>query len=180
VEVLSCPAQRGFTLIEIMIVVAIMLTIMGLSVPFARQALHKEALNKAISDIVEICSNARARAIMQGSMTEVVVHAEDPLRIEVAGATGGDTHGGPPPSTSGLATHLDNKIGVAAIWVNGANCRDAEQARIRFYPNGTCDELRLVLMRPDNGDSRGLFLEVTTGLATIESDRFKLQSEIPR
>jgi Tfp pilus assembly protein FimT len=163
-----------------MIVVAIMMLILGMSVPFAKHALHKEGLNKALADIVEVCSNARARAIMQGAMAEVVVHA-DPFRLEVGGGGGGSDKQGEKPSSggSGLSATIDPKIGVAALWVNGVNCRDYSAAHIRFYPNGTCDELRMVLLS-ETLESRGIFLEVTTGLATIESDPQKLATELPR
>ena len=55
---------------------------------------------------------------------------------------------------------------------------DAEEAHVRFYPNGTCDELRIVLINLENRESRGIFLEVTTGLATIEGNPENLRKEI--
>jgi len=71
------PPHRGFTLIEIMIVVSIMGLIMAMSVPFIHNLYHKEALRKAVSDIVEVCSNARAMAIMHSTRTEVIFHPKE-------------------------------------------------------------------------------------------------------
>ena len=74
-----------------MIVVAIMGIVMTMSVPIVYKVWRKAPMRKAVSDVVEVCSHARARAIMQGTMTEVVFHPKE-NRLEVAGA------GGPPRS----------------------------------------------------------------------------------
>src|SRR2546423_4519767 len=62
-------AHSAFTLIEIMVVIAIMAIIMGMTVPFAYKALKKEGMGQAVSEVVEVCSHARARAIMGGEPT---------------------------------------------------------------------------------------------------------------
>jgi hypothetical protein len=49
-----------------------------------------------------------------------------------------------------------------------------ESARVRFLPNGTCDELTLILLS-DRGERREIMLEITTGLATVESDPLKFR-----
>jgi hypothetical protein len=51
----------------------------------------------------------------------------------------------------------------------GHEFRDDDFARVRFFPNGTCDELALVLLG-EGGERREITLEVTTGLAGVESD----------
>ena len=174
---------RGFTLIEIMIVVAIMAIVMGMSVPFLYHALHREKLHQAIRDIEEVCANARARAIMQGAMAEVVFHGGQEVRFEVAGASGPpkDESNVPPgsaiPAGSGLATQLPDGVAPTALRINGIDYMEAHEARVRFYPNGTCDELRLVLFGATDRELRGIFLEVTTGLASVETDQNKLLAE---
>src|ERR1051325_11317536 len=67
----------AFTLIEIMVVVAIMAIIMGMSIPFAKQAIHREALTQAVLDVQEVCGKAREKAIFQGSMADLVFNAKD-------------------------------------------------------------------------------------------------------
>ncbi len=47
------------------------------------------------------------------------------------------------------------------------------EARVRFFPNGTSDEMTLIM---HSGDQyRKITLEVTTGLASVEVDAMKKQ-----
>jgi prepilin-type N-terminal cleavage/methylation domain-containing protein len=186
----SCYA---FTLIEIMVVVAIMAIVMTMSVPIVYKVWHKAPMRKAVSELVEVCSNARARAIMRGTMTEVVFHSDDG-RFEVSGGGGSGGRGGggaqiaapmsgmPTASGSGLSGQLPENVAIASLKINGIRYvprEDVEvhEARVRFFPNGTCDEMRLVFLA-DSGEFQGVFLEITTSLASVETDRYKLQSEM--
>jgi len=49
--------------------------------------------------------------------------------------------------------------------VNFVEYKDAGEARVHFYPNGTCDDFTLIL-RSDQGEWRKISLEVATGLAS--------------
>jgi prepilin-type N-terminal cleavage/methylation domain-containing protein len=167
---------RAFTLIEIMIVVGIMGIVMAMSVPIVYKVWRKAPMTQAVKDIVEVCSHARARAIMQGTMTEVVLHPRE-NRVAFAGA------GSPPPApkeeggevplatpaatSSGLSAQLSDKIIIETLDVNmsGIEFNDAEEVRIRFYPNGISDEMRMILF--DGRDRMGIELEITTGLANV-------------
>ncbi len=185
----SCPPLPGsqllgaFTLIEIMIVVAIMAIVMTMSVPIIYRSLHKESLNQAVRDVEEVCANARARAIMSGAMTEVIFHPKE-ARLEVSGASGGTEHSGnnamvqagnTAPSASGMSAQIPDGIVIEMLDVNLSEYKNEEIARVRFYPNGTCDELTLILqsLRHDmreNDRWRKISLEITTSLASVESD----------
>jgi prepilin-type N-terminal cleavage/methylation domain-containing protein len=183
---------HAFTLIEIMIVVAIMAIVMTMSVPIVYKVWHKAPIRKAVSDLVEVLSNARARAIMHGNMTEVVFHSDDGSFTISGGGGSAPTPGGAQvaapipgmatPSGSGLSGHFPESVAIASLKINGVRYvpredLDVHEARVRFFPNGTCDEMRLVLLS-DTGEFSGVFLEITTGLSNVESDRFKLQAEL--
>src|SRR5262245_36103943 len=53
----------AFTLIELMVVVAILAVVMTMAIPSIYQTLHKDSLRAAVSDVMEMCSHARAYAI---------------------------------------------------------------------------------------------------------------------
>jgi len=183
--------RTGFTLIEIMIVVAIMATVMTMGVPIVYKAWHKAPMAKALSELVEVCSNARARAIMRGCMTEVVFRSDDgSFSVSGGGAAPASGREQLMPSAtgmsgssgSGLSGRFPENVAIASLKINGLRYVprediDLHEAKVRFYPNGTCDELRMVLLS-DAGEVQGVFLEITTGLASVESDRYKLQSEM--
>lgn len=161
-------------MIELMVVVAIMGIVMAIGVPIVYKVRQREALNQTVRDVVEVLSNARARAILQGRMAEVYIHPRDG-RMEVAGVIRTKTVEGapppgadepPPPGESGLAAAFSDKVTVEMVDVNLVEYKDAELARVRFYPNGTCDEFTLVL-HSDRGEWIKIWLEITTSLANV-------------
>jgi prepilin-type N-terminal cleavage/methylation domain-containing protein len=181
--------REAFTLIEIMIVVAIMAIAMTMSVPIVYKVWHKAPLRKAVSDVVEVCSNARARAIMQGTPTEVVFHPRDGLvglgtgaapKAEAGSGSSKDGPGAgvkaavpeiaPSQAGSGLSAQLGDRVIIETLDINmsGIEYNDAEVARIKFYPNGTADEMRMILF--DGKDRVGLETEITTGLVNVVPD----------
>ena len=170
----------GFTLIEIMIVVAIMAIVMSMGVPAFNKLWHKAPMIKAVRDTQEVLQNARARAILGGREAEVVFHPQS-RSFEVGGGAGApararrvdsdDLGAIPPPAAparSGLSGQWDESILLEMLDVNLTEYKDREVAHVRFYPNGTCDELTIVLHSPSTKDEwYKISLEVTTGLATV-------------
>jgi hypothetical protein len=170
-----------------MIVCGIMALVMATSIPFLHNLWHKDGLRKAVADIVEVCSHARAMAIMSGTKTEVVVHPRAGSfsvsggSMAVARAPRGDpaafdANAPPPPSPtgSGLSAQLPENILIEMLDINLSEYRESDEARVVFYPNGTCDELTIIL-HTDKNELRKISLEVTTGLASVESDPQKFK-----
>ena len=159
----------AFTLIEIMIVVGIMGLTVAISVPIVYKVTHKSPFYAAIADVVEVCSNARAQAILQGKVAEMVFFSQEG-RVQLQGVSGSSGFS-QRASAAGLkisGTHalISNRVSIDMLDVNLIEYRDKEMARVRFYPNGTCDEMTIVL-RSEEGEQRGITLEVTTGLASV-------------
>jgi Tfp pilus assembly protein FimT len=165
-----------------MVVVAIMAIIMGMSIPFAKQALHREALTQAVLDVQEVCGKAREKAIIQGSMADLVFHAKDAsMNVGSAGDAPPNpdaavSSGGPAPS--GMSARLSDQVVIHALKINGVDCMEMETARVRFFPNGTCDDMTIVLSRTDGRESTEMILEPTTGMVWIESDRSKFRTKL--
>ena len=167
-------SRGAFTLIEIMVVVGILGIVLAMGVPPFVRILQKDSLRQAVSDITEACGKARAQAILQGSPTEVVIRADGQLTV----ASVPDTKGEPAsaseepvadandPQSAKFSARLREDVAVTLLYVNLKDQMKAEASRIHFYPNGTSDELTIVL-QTDRG-VRKISLECVTGLANVE------------
>ena len=136
-----------------MVVVAIMGLILSMGIPSIAKFLNPHGFAKTVNDVVDTCTAARQQAILNQVKTEVVFH---PLErsYELAG---------------GKAIQMGDDVNIEMLDVNLRPCKDDEIARVRFFPNGTCDEMTLIL-RSSKAEYRKISLEITTGQATVESD----------
>jgi len=169
----SCP---GFTLIELMLAISIAAIVMAIGLPGWVKALKKEGLRKAVSDVVEGCSHARAQAILKGVPMEFVLRAEDgsisvqPARLARGEGAGSGQSSGDVGTFSGNFTgQLPNDVGVKLIYVNFEDKMELPEARVRFFPNGTCDEFTVILFAP-SGEKK-ISADIITGLAEVETIR---------
>ena len=171
--------SRGFTLLEIMIALSIAAIIMATGIPAFVRALQKEGLRKAVSDVVEGCSQARAYAILRGTPTELVIRAEDGhLSIQPAKLDAADGFAtvmvsqeaqSPSPSASAplrFSGQIPDNVAVKLVAVNFQELMDQPEVRVRFFPSGTCDEFTIVLTS-EKGEQK-ISLDVITALADVE------------
>ena len=161
-----------------MIVVAIMGVVLTMSVPLVYKVWRKAPMTQAVSEMVEVCSHARARAIMQGAPVEVILYPRQ-NRASVGGSVSPSSaaegaaapvYGASASAGSGLSAQFSKDIIIETLDINmsGVEYNDAEEARIHFYPNGISDEMRMILF--DGKDRVGIELEITTGLASVVHD----------
>ena len=73
-----------------------------------------------------------------------------------------------------LSAQLSPSIIIEGLGISGEDWTEDEEARVRFYSNGTCDEMSIVLLS-DKGERRNIFLEVVTGMADYEVDPMKFR-----
>ena len=164
--------RRAFTLIELMVVVAIMGIILTAGIPSLYKLMQKEGMRKVTSEIVEVLSKARAQAILRGVPTDVVFHPRE-HRLEVAGAAGpvaGTDVAADKPSVTpgaGQVAVVPDDFVIEMLDINLSEYKESEWARVHFYPNGTSDEMTLVLRSPKS-EWKKISLEVTTGLASVD------------
>lgn len=182
------PGARrdGFTLFEILVVLAILSIIATISVPTVLQAAKKSPMRQAISDIEEACRNARMLAILQGEPMEVLIQAGEgvlsvsrafvnpeptPSSSDLGGEPGGLADVPPVPAgkvdIEPFRAKLPSSVAFKRLAVNLQDLMDEREARVRFYPNGTCDAFTAVLLSELN-EERSLTLEITTGREIVE------------
>lgn len=148
------PSHRGFTLVEILIVVAIMAICLGIGIPTIFRTTRKDPLRQAVSDIMEGCKEARSEAILHGAPYDFIIRADggglsvarvpsvarDPAPTSGSDSLVGEKHVRPP-----FSARLHEDIIVEVIFLNLQDQMEQEETRVRFYPNGLCDELRIIL-----------------------------------
>ena len=156
-----------------MVVVGIMGLIVLIGIPSIYQITKKEGMRRAVTDMKDVLSNARAKAIISGREVQLKFYPVE-RRFEIAGAASASTYADSEPMAGGAeastpspnqitAGTLPANVSFGMLVVDGVNYLDSDWTRVRFFPNGTCDELRLVLEQPGSDEIRGIELETTTG-----------------
>ena len=108
--------RRAFTLIELMVVVAIIGLVAAMGLPSIFKALQKEGMRKAVSDVEGVCFSAREQAIIFNKPVAVTFIPHD-RKFGVDGATGTAGADGTVVNThSGRAVMATLPEGVEMAW----------------------------------------------------------------
>jgi Tfp pilus assembly major pilin PilA len=164
-----------------MVVIGIMAIIFAIAIPSVYQGMKKDAMRQAIADLSEACSQARARAILNGTTTEVRIRPLDRTINAIEGSAAPSGPGGSTYSFEGddLVEHRAGGGGIFSATISQAiiiefigvnlvpDLQELDEVTCLFYPNGTSDEL-VVLMRSDRGEIRKVTTEVVTGVVDVE------------
>jgi prepilin-type N-terminal cleavage/methylation domain-containing protein len=149
-------SPRGFTLIEIMMVVAIIGLTLTMGIPSFVRVLKKEGMRKAETEMLEACQDARRAAIMNNQTTDLVLHPIDGT-FEVPGAF--------------ERTGFPGDIIIDILGVNFIQLEKADEARVHFFPNGTSDEFTILIHSTSDGVYRKIYLDTVTALPVVEDVR---------
>jgi len=153
--------RHGFTLMEIMIVVALIGLLAAMGMPAINKMLQKEGMRKGLSDLKDVCAAARAKAILSGQTASVMFHPRPESRsfaVEGGGLGGSG-------ATYVTSATLPDGVDFAMLDINLQDFGGSEWARVRFFPNGTCDEMKVVLH--DKTGWRMVTLEFSTAIASV-------------
>jgi prepilin-type N-terminal cleavage/methylation domain-containing protein len=171
----------AFTLLEIMIVIGIMGMVMSIGMPSFLNMLSKDTMRQAVADVVEICGEARAQAIIKGVPSELCFNTQDrtfhilttaaPAPLPNPAGEFADTPPAAapaPPGKTALTKRISEDLVIEMLSVNFQEYKDEDEARVRFYPNGTCDEFTIVLQWPEKQLYRKITLDIITSLPDVE------------
>jgi prepilin-type N-terminal cleavage/methylation domain-containing protein len=175
--IFRATTRRAFTLVEVMIVIAIIMVVTTAGIPMVWRALAKDPLAKAVNDVLEGCKTARDRAILQNRPFDFVIRNRDENDAEVAvepskikdssglAFPGSATATGSEPGSliGAFPRKLGADVAVELLAVNFIDHMGASEARVRFYQNGTSDEFTVAFMR--NGVRRTITVDIITGAA---------------
>jgi prepilin-type N-terminal cleavage/methylation domain-containing protein len=155
----------AFTLMEIMVVVAIIGLCAAMSVPAMLQIRREGPMRKAVNDVIELCDRAHAGAVLSDTTAALVFHPHD-RQIQLVGGDSNQaltTRMGQKPISS---TQFDPSVTIEGLGINLKDFTDTQESRVNFYDNGTCDEMTLILIC--DGQREEITLELTTSLPTIK------------
>ena len=157
--------RRAFTLIELMVVVAIIGLMVSLGMPSLLKMLQKDGMRKALSDVQDVCFSARQQAIVSRQKTAVLFLPQEG-RFSVDGAGGAaDAPAGNPHNGKVTAATLPDNIKIAMLDIFRQDYAESEWARVFFYPDGTCDEAVIVFV--GRGEQKKITLDYVTGRPVI-------------
>lgn len=100
--------MRGFTLVELLVVLLILAVAASLSVPRLGSALDRIATDAAARDVTTALATARAAAVLQGTRARLRI-APDSLRVDREGTQGWEPYARwPGPAASGVGLQVSN------------------------------------------------------------------------
>jgi prepilin-type N-terminal cleavage/methylation domain-containing protein len=145
--------RAAFTLIEIMMVVAILGLTLTMGFPSFVRAIRREGMGKVERGLVEACQSARRAAILNNQDTDLVIRPRD-RTFSVPGVF--------------APVEIPTDIMIDTIGVNFLPMENEEEARVRFSPRSTSDEFIIILHGPD-GSYRTIYLDTVTALCRVEN-----------
>ena len=164
--------KRAFTLVELIVVMAIMGVILGISIPAFIRLKNKAPLEQAISDVEQVCRNARARAILDMRVMEVYLNdADDVVALSTAtrAVTGVDIDTGlqsrqPDYGEEKSRYQLQADMEIIAP----VDDEFAGELWLRFYPNGTAEPVELRVF--DGEGAYRLAVDPVTGQTLVVNE----------
>ena len=164
--------KRAFTLVELMVVVAVLGVIIGVGVQSFRSFIEKEPLEQAISDVEGMCRQARSDAIINKRTMELVLNdMEESLILRSAARTvmGMDPDTGEEANLVEQGEVLERvELAVDLQIIEPVDDEFVGQLELRFYPNGTAEPVDLRVT--DGNEAYILSLDPVTGQTTVVNE----------
>lgn len=167
--------EHGFTMLEIMIVVAMAALVMSISIPFVQRTVRQDAVYTAVKVVEDACRNARALAIFNNAPADLVINPQEKsfsvrpgaARASLPPRDGENRKAAPKHNLQPYSGAFAEEVTIELLDVNFTELRDSEEATVRFQPNGTADEFT-IFFRIGATAARKITLDIVTGLPALE------------
>lgn len=141
--------MHGFTLIELMITLALLTIVVGIAVPNFTAFIQRTQLQGQADDLVAILQYARGEAVTRRTTAEVAVDDTGPWKVSVAGQS---------------ARELSHNASQAKM--------DANVTTITYRANGTATPATITICRDDKPET-AYVVEVRASGSPIRHERGK-------
>ncbi len=157
----STIPSRGFTLIEILLVVVIILIATGISVPLFRGTLKTAQMNSAVRATIRMARFARSMSIIKQDVCTLRLK-DGLLTLSV---------GGPNSAEPEISRRLPDEIKISAFEnLAKADKNLNEEHTVRYYPTGMNEGFKLTFSNEDNRRTK-VSCNPLTGKTTVEENR---------
>ena len=165
--------NRAFTLVEILVVVAVLGLVFALSIPAFKRIINKAPLEQGIGDVGSLCRLAREKAIVKQQAMDVVLNeTEEIVKVTTAARVINTSD----PTTGLMIKKAEETqlVDQAILLVDLEIIEPvpdeftSDEIRIRFYPDGTSETLTLRVA--DDDDAYLLTLDPVTGRARVVNE----------
>ena len=133
-----CNSLNGFTLIEILLVIVLLVTIGGLAIPNLNQTFSRVQLNQTANDMAYLMRYAQSRAVIQRLICQFVLDTENKrywiTQAQDSSQEDSDLNGSKPSFTK-----ISGRLG-RALTIPLAIDVQAENPTVQFYPDGRMDK----------------------------------------
>ena len=143
--------KRAFTLIEIMVVVAIMGLACAMGMPAFLQFMHKQGIVKMTSDLEKAFSDARGHAIMHHIKTPIIFYPTE-QRFELVFLS---------ENKQNNVYACPDGVSLQMLDIFHMDNMSSASASVFFYPDGTCDEMEIAYK-----NNAGEYMQATADWAT--------------
>lgn len=149
------PARRGFTLLETLLVLGLLSMLAAVMVGGSAQLLRGTARSDPEDALMALLQTIRRQAVEKGKVIELTptdTADEDEPDFEWGEENAGDDRPRTAeklPKVEGVTVKILAPESSGAILLGGVATEKA-LARMRFYPDGTCDRVRLDITRNES------------------------------
>ncbi len=157
--------RGGFTLVELTIAIFIMATLLAIAAPSFVRSFNSAQLSAAGRSLATMCQLARLQAALQQRPAELHVSLdEQDFWVSQRHAT----EDGDQREVVIRRLEVPDRVTMVSAQLPDEPARKDGEVTIRFYPNGTCDALTVMLQGRERGEAVAVMIDPVTARAEVQ------------